>query len=181
MHTKRTRQAGIGFGLAMSVLFILQNLLMDDNATTGRIVVSIIAGLIIGMLSGLSGAWLLARFGKSKFVVDGTRIEIPPGETILLETPAAHFKGIEGVGGKLYLTDRRLVFKSHKLNLQSHLFEIDLTEIKDVNTYRPLGLNNNGLSITTAENNTERFVVEQVDQWVKFLGAQRVTTKSQAT
>ncbi|MGZ5283455.1 MAG: GRAM domain-containing protein, partial [Bacteroidia bacterium] len=92
-----------------------------------------------------------------------------PGENIVFETPANHFKGIEAVGGSLYLTSKRLVFKSHKLNIQNHEFSIDLVEIKSVDRYKSIGLADNGLSIITSKGVTEKFVVEQIEEWVKLL------------
>lgn len=98
-----------------------------------------------------------------------TKIDIDPDENIMFETPANHFKGIEGVGGRLYLTNRRLIFKSHKLNIQNHQLSIDLSDIKHVDRYKTLGLVNNGLVITIITDKTEKFVVEKVEEWVKLL------------
>ena len=75
---------------------------------------------------------------------------------------------MEGVGGKLYLTNWRLVFQSHKLNIQNHQLSINLMDIQSVGRYKTLGLVNNGLTIVTT-NTTEKFVVEQVNQWIKQL------------
>lgn len=108
-------------------------------------------------------------FAKSKFVSQTTKIDIDPDENIMFETPANHFKGIEGVGGRLYLTNRRLIFKSHKLNIQNHQLSIDLSDIKHVDRYKTLGLVNNGLVITIITDKTEKFVVEKVEEWVKLL------------
>jgi hypothetical protein len=181
MDTKSKRNVAIGLGLPMSLLFIVQHLLMEENPTTTMIISSIVAGLVMGGLSGLLSSWLLARFLKSKFVADGTKMKPEPGETVLFETPANHLKGIKGAGGKLYVTDRRLLFKPHKLNVENHVFELGLTEIKNVSRYKTLGFVDNGLSIATIDNTTERFVVEQVDQWIKHLEEKLLITKSLAT
>lgn len=102
-------------------------------------------------------------------MTQATKIVTGPDENILFETPANHFKGIEGVGGKLYLTNKRLVFKSHKLNIQNHELSIQLTDVKNVDRHKTLGLVNNGLTITTIDDKTEKFVVEQVENWIKYL------------
>ena len=39
-------------------------------------------------------------------------------------------KGIEAVGGKLYLTNQCLIFESHKFNMQSNITEINLSDIR---------------------------------------------------
>lgn len=99
----------------------------------------------------------------------GTEISVEKDETILFEAPANHFKGIEAVGGKLYATNKRLVFQSHKFNFQNHQLSIALTNIASVNKYKVMGVANTGLLITTDENKTEKFVVQQPEEWMKIL------------
>ena len=169
MNKRNSFKAGLSFGIAMAVLFILQDLLTSDKQTTNQILSSVTAGLIAGLISGVLFGWLIGLFANSKFVKQSTKIETGPDESIVFETPANHFKGIEGVGGKLYLTNKRLVFKSHNLNIQNHQLSILLTDIKNVGRHKTLGLANNGLSIVTAEDKTEKFVVEQAENWIKHL------------
>ena len=169
MNKRNRFKAGLSFGIAMAVLFILQNLLTSEKQTTNQILSSVAAGLIAGLISGVLFGWLIGLFAKSKFVAKTTRIDTGPDENVLFETPANHFKGVEGVGGKLYLTNKRLVFKSHNLNIQNHQLSILLTDIKNVGRHKTLGLVNNGLSIVTAEDKTEKFVVEQAENWIKHL------------
>src|SRR5207253_9607816 len=119
--------------------------------------------------SNLLFAWLIGKFSNSKFVTLTTKIETDLDENILFQTPANHFKGIEVVGGKLYLTNKRLIFKSHKLNIQNHQLAIKLEDISKVERYKALGIVNNGLAVATAKNSKERFVVEQIEDWIKLL------------
>ena len=44
-------------------------------------------------------------------------VQLPQGEVIIKEGAANLQKGIETVGGKLRLTNQRLLFKAHKLNV----------------------------------------------------------------
>ena len=62
------------------------------------------------------------------------------------------------------------MFKSHKLNIQAHELAINLADIRDAKRHKSLGIVNNGLSILTSTNVTEKFVVEQAGEWVKQLG-----------
>src|SRR4051794_3556696 len=102
---KRNRiKAGLSFGITLSVFFILQSLWKYDNLTAKNVIISIISGLFGGALSGLLFGWLIGLFVKSKFLTQGTTIDTEADEVIVFETPANHFKGVEGVGGKLYLT-----------------------------------------------------------------------------
>ncbi|OIR14367.1 GRAM domain protein [mine drainage metagenome] len=178
MNKKNRFRAGLSFGIGMTVFFILQNLLTNENQTSNQVFKSIVAGLVAGAISGVVFGWLIGLFSKSKFVKQTSKIDTEQDENILFETPANHFKGIEGVAGKLYLTNKRLIFKSHKLNIQNHQLAIQLTDINDVGRYKTLGVVNNGLSITTVNGKTEKFVVEQVEDWIKFLTEQNSLQQS---
>src|SRR6476661_10010608 len=109
MNNKKIIKNGLNFGIGMTVFFILQNLLINENHTTNQVLKSIITGIAAGLLSGVLFGWLIGFFIKSKVVTQSTMIDIDPDEKIVFETPANHFKGIEGVGGKLYLTTKRLI------------------------------------------------------------------------
>lgn len=158
-------KAGLSFGVGMAVFFIADNLFKSDNLTTKEIFKSVISGLIAGAISGLLFGWMMGKFSRSKFFSD-IKINLDNDERLIFETPANHFKGIEGVGGKLFLTNKRLVFKSHKLNIQNHELSINFSEIMKVDKYKTPGLINNGLSIQTEKQTTEKFVVEKIDEWL---------------
>jgi hypothetical protein len=168
MDKKAKIRSGLFFGVAMTIFFMVQDLLTHSHLTTKDVIISIISALIGGALSGLLFGWILALFVNAKLWTKGTKIDIDAGETILFDTGANHFKGAEAVGGKLYLTNKRLVFKSHKFNIQNHELSINLFEIDKVDRYKTLGLVNNGLSVAT-NGKTEKFVVQQIDEWLNQL------------
>jgi hypothetical protein len=169
MDKRAKFKAGLSFGIFMTVFFILKEFFTQDDLTIKRVLINIFSSCLGGAIAGLLFGWLSGLFSKSKMVTETTKIDIDAEEKILFETPANHFKGIEGVGGKLYLTNKRLIFKSHKLNIQNHQLIINSSDIKHVDRYKTLGLVNNGLSITTIADKTERVVVEKVEEWLKIL------------
>ncbi len=169
MNKKNSNSTGITFGAVTSVVFILQGLLTSDNRDTKHIVIIIASGLLGGVLAGFLFGWIMGRFAKSKLFTKGTEIETDPGENILFETGANHFRGIEAVGGKLYVTNKRLVFRSHKFNIPNHHLTIGLADIEEIERYKTLGLVNNGLSIQCANGSTEKFVVQQPEEWFNIL------------
>ncbi|HEY5406740.1 MAG TPA: GRAM domain-containing protein [Ginsengibacter sp.] len=160
---------GLFFGITMAVIFIAESLLSADDTSTGDIVRIIATGIISGAIAGFLFGFLIEKFRTSKFVKNSTIITLDADEKIIFETPANHFKGAEGVGGKLYLTNKRLVFKSHKLNFQKHELSIPLNEITKVERYKALFMINNGLNVQTIQNTTERFVVEKAGEWYNYL------------
>jgi hypothetical protein len=169
MDKKEKFKAGLLFGTAMAGLFILQDLLTHSNLTLKTVFITILSGLAGGAVEGILFGWMMGLLMNSKLLTKGTKINTLTDENILFETGANHFKGAEGVAGKLYLTNQRLVFKSHKFNIQNHELSINLSDIGQVERYKIVGLINKGLSVTTFDNKTEKFVVQQIEEWMNQL------------
>jgi len=164
---KRNRyRVGLEFGIIMAISLIAYDFITMDQWTTKEITKSIVAGLVTGALCGLSFSWINAKFSNSKFIVNSTKIFFDLNEQLILETPANHFKGIEAVGGKLYLTNKRFVFKSHKLNVQRHELSINLSDIIIAEKHKTFGLINNGLIVQTINGAKEKFVLEDANKWI---------------
>jgi hypothetical protein len=104
------------------------------------------------------------------FVARKVRNSAPPqfagGEPVVLEAPANHFRKIEAVGGNLYLTDRRLVFKPHQINAQRRELSIPLSDIAELRPVPTMWVVPNGLLVTTRNGGSERFVVENREGWI---------------
>jgi hypothetical protein len=169
VNKKSRFKSALVFSIAMMIFSIFQSLLFRDNHTTNEIIKSVVVGILSGAISGVLFWWLIGLFANSKIVKESTKIETHPDENIIFETPANHFKGMEGVGGKLYLTNKRLVFKSHKYNIQNHELSISLSDLTKVYKRKTLGLISNGFSIITRDAKTEKFVVEDLDKWIEYL------------
>ena len=67
--------------------------------------------------------------------------------------------GWEGVGGKLFLTNQRIFFKSHGLNIQIHELSIPLNEIENIDVGNSFWIIPNELTIKTRNGKKEKFVV----------------------
>jgi hypothetical protein len=78
---------------------------------------------------------------------------------------ANHFLNGESVGGKLFLTNNQLHFKSHKFNIQNHEMQLDIHDIKEVRFYNMLGFIRNMLEVETTNGVTEKFVVNNRAAW----------------
>ena len=57
------------------------------------------------------------------------KTELKQNEQIIKQGAANLQKGIETIGGRLYLTNQRLVFDAHKINVQGGTTEIELPDI----------------------------------------------------
>ncbi len=58
------------------------------------------------------------------------KTELKQDEQIIKQGAANLQKGLEAVGGKLYLTNQRLVFEAHRMNIQGGNTEINLSDIQ---------------------------------------------------
>ena len=86
-------------------------------------------------------------------------IDLNTNENIEISRPANHFLGFEAVGGKLFITNQRFVFKSHAVNLQAHELIINFSEIKKIEYYNTLVIVPNGLRIILHSGKIEKFAV----------------------
>jgi GRAM domain-containing protein len=86
-------------------------------------------------------------------------IALEPGEKLMAEAHANLWRGCDAVGGKLYITDRRMRFESHPFNFQFGPTEILMSEVKAVSRVNNLRLVPNGLLVETKKRTSYRFVV----------------------
>ena len=172
MKISNSFKAGLYFGIIMSVLYMAVSLAIELLFRGEHIAGSIYFGLAAGAVAGLLFGGSIALFRRSKWLEKSTRITTHPGETVLFVTGANHFIGRVAVGGRLYYTNKRIVFKSHAFNIHKHELSIALENIQGAERYKTLGLVNNGLSIITSADVKEKFVVEQVEEWVNLLSLQ---------
>ena len=101
-------------------------------------------------------------------------IELMENEKIIKKGSANIQRGIEQVGGKLYLTNERIIFKSHKFNFQSGNTEIKLENISSVNKSwtKFLGfipLVPNSIKLSTKEGSKFRFVINGRSKWISAI------------
>ena len=88
---KKAAVAGSAFGLLMSPFFVLQGLRLGMWGILLGVGVSLAAGLLFGLLMAGFAEWQRSRFTREDPCV--------PGERLLKQGPANHFRGWEGVGG----------------------------------------------------------------------------------
>lgn len=102
-------------------------------------------------------------FSRQKSAVIPAEIDTE-GQEILYSSPANHFYNGEGVGGKLYLMDDKIQFQSY-LNIQSYGHVLRMDQISSVKSHKMLGVFSKGLSITTINGETQKYVVNNRKLW----------------
>ena len=91
-------------------------------------------------------------------------------ENLIKEGAANLQRGLETVGGKLYVTNHRLLFEPHAINIQSENMEINIVDIKSTEKSWTKFLNiipifPNSLLIHTKDGQSKNFVLFGREQW----------------
>lgn len=101
-------------------------------------------------------------------------LDLRVDEKIEITRRANHFLGVEAVGGKIFITNQRFVFKSHAANFQAHELSIQFSEILKIDFYNTLAIVPNGLKLTLQSGKIEKFAV-----WKRILLKQAILKKQQ--
>lgn len=106
------------------------------------------------------------------------KTELRQGEQVIKEGSANLQRNIETVGGKLYLTNQRLIFEAHKFNVQRGVTEVELSNIQALHPCwtRQWGLFPifpNSLAVYTKHGEEYRFVLFGRSAWVVAIEAHR--------
>lgn len=157
-NIKKILFAGIPFGIIMGTFY---------GIISNSIYLGIISGAFLGAFFGFF-IWIFVFIQSRKF--KKSSLISSAGKEIIMDGEANHFKGKESVGGWLYLYKDKIIFISHKFNIQNHQTIIALNQIIEVRTSLTLGFIPNGLQIMT-DSCVEKFVVNKRKEWVKKINA----------
>lgn len=126
-------------------------------------------GVLFGAFMGFAMPWLMTKYGFGRNIGKSIKAELSSDEEIEYEGPANLFRGMEGVGGKLFLTSEKVIFVSHKFNIQKGQTNIKYSDIIDIEPRKTAKLIDNGIRITTKDPMQFDFVVNDRDQWVELI------------
>jgi hypothetical protein len=128
-------------------------------------------GIFFGVFLGIGFPYVTQKFGKRFTSKIGKKITLglTQDEQIEIEGPANLFRGMEGVGGKLFLTNKKVVFKSHKTNIQKRQTDINYKNIKEITERKTAKLIDNGIRIKTNDGEKFDFVVNEREKWIEKL------------
>jgi MFS superfamily sulfate permease-like transporter len=130
----------------------------------------ILIGIICGIVLGAVFALIMGAFnGRQSKKFNDIRSEIQKKEKVLYDDGAYHYMGSESVGGWLFLTDKSLIFISHKYNVQRHAMEIPLGNITEVCNDPSLNITKNSMIIKTKGGKSTKLVVSQRKKWIRLI------------
>lgn len=164
---QRSTKILLGCLLLYAVCDFLFNWFVYDYTIGHTIFNTAFSTAFIAFLSFYLSPKLLKRAAE-KLEKSLPKLDLLPNEEIVLAAPANHWNGIESVGGKLTLTDRRLVFRSHKFNFQNHREEFDRASIASAVPHSKLV---KGIVLTTQENVGHTFIVDFREKWISELNS----------
>lgn len=131
---------------------------------------------VLALVCGSAFGLCMALLVSSSWVKQSATPRFEPDEQIIKASPASHLRGVITMGGWLYLTDKRLVFRTHTFLQKSYELAIPLADIAQAQPAKMAWFITNGLTITTDTGQIERFVVEQGRQWSDAMMVQRPRT-----
>ncbi|WP_425640057.1 GRAM domain-containing protein [Algoriphagus yeomjeoni] len=158
---KRLVIFAINAGIFMLGLYLI-HYFMDGKAMPLSSL--IFQSVFLGLFMTIGFPYIFKKLGNS--LGKSIHPELSPSEEVEMEGPANLFRGAEAVGGKLFLTDQNLIFKSHSFNIQTGQSAIPFESIAEVSARKTAKLVDNGLRILTHEGITHDFVVVDRAHWI---------------
>ncbi len=160
MFSKEFWIMAMGFGVPMWIIMTLFYGVTDEFSLKALLINFITFVIIAGPLF----ATLMILFARYSF--KKITITIPKNEVLIKEYGANLFRGKEGVGGKIALTDKSVLFKSHKINIQTGETIINIEDISGYEVKNRLfNLLKNDVTLKTTEKDY-RFIIQGRDEFV---------------
>ena len=145
---------------------ILYSFNIDENLKSIA-VQAIIYGVFMTLFFVFLFPWFMKKLVGNR--IDNIKPILLENEKVEEEIFANLFRGIEGVGGKIFLTKERLIFKSHSLNIQKGQTNIKYSQIAAVEKRKTMKTVDNGIKIITKENKEYCFIVNDRDTQIQII------------
>ena len=100
-------------------------------------------------------------------------------EQVLADVLANLFRGLEGVGGKMKITNRRIFFQPHRFNFQREPADIPLDQIAEVRKRSTCGIIPNGMLVRLKSGEVYKFVVWNRQRLITLIRGQLPGTPEQ--
>ena len=100
--------------------------------------------------------------------------DLGDGEHVIRQIGASLQRGLEAVGGQLFLTTRRLIFEAHRFNVQTGRTVIPLRDVEGAwkcwtKLFGLIPILPNSLAVATVRGKTYRFVMFDRDAWIRLI------------
>ncbi len=174
------------FAIGSAILYTFLLWVFDyfSNEKLNSINSLIFQGVFFGIFFGIGFPHVSEKFAGKFSRKMGMKIkpDLELDEITEIEGTANLFRGIEGVGGKIFLTNKKVIFKSHKINVQKGQTDIYYEDIQGIVKRKTAKLIDNGIRIKTKNGEEYDFVVNERNLWfdkiTKRLNNKRSTSKN---
>lgn len=119
-----------------------------------------------------SRAWENAKHWTDKIVAPYHKPQ-NEAESIVGKFGVSLRRGLESVGGRIILTNQRLLFEAHGINFQREPVSIPLEDIAGVTTYNSLGIVPNGFRVQCHSGQEYRFIAFNRTQIIDLINQQK--------
>ena len=155
----------LGNGLPWGMAFFALSFVFGYAFKLGvnnNIKISASAAIIGLLLNGL----VYSRFSKSPKQLEGISIKLEELELLILQAPANHLIDGSLVPGKLFLTDKRIIFKPFKPKEGiKQEYTWSLTQLEPVAFYKSIWNAGGEFLLKTNNETSEMFEVDKLKPW----------------
>lgn len=155
----------------IAIIFSFDKLLRGDIQALENY---LLQGLFYGLFMAVFLTYLNQKSIKSIFSESEKAIapELFPAENIEIKGPAGILYKRQDVEGKIFLTNRRLIFNPDKLNLQMAKVYIEYADIRDIVKIKSGRILRKILRIRTTHGYQFDFIVNERETWIEKLNEQ---------
>jgi len=161
---------GTIMALMHTILLFLINKISGDAPNLKSLFMQ---GFFMGLFFILLFPYIMKRTAKklAKKVDILVKDIISSPEEIIYDGGANQILEKEGVGGKLFITNQRVLFISHKYNIQKGTTSIPLNNITSIEKNKVAKIFNTGITIILNDTTKYKFVVNNQDEWFNQLNS----------
>jgi hypothetical protein len=138
----------------------------NNGFTTSILWTSLASGLVMGVSWALLMKWMTGDPFKH------VKLKLESNETIVKEGGANLMTGKMMEGGKLAVTNRRLMFKGQRYDTRDFQFVFEFDKIENIRIHKSWKLLKNELHIDLVDGSKHRFSLDHPDQWLSSIEGQ---------
>ncbi|MES1182022.1 MAG: hypothetical protein ABUL44_04420 [Flavobacterium sp.] len=166
----------LGNGLPYGILFFGLSFFLGQYLFHVALQKTLLMSSILGLSALLLNGFIYNRFSKPLKKLEEISTKVDKHELLLLEAPANHLIDDSLVPGKLFLTDRRLIFKAYEADENvPPLFLWDLVHLTPVDFSGSIWNAGGEFLFKTKEGFSLMFEVNKLKPWKDFFVLDKTT------
>lgn len=158
-------KTGIIYGFIFFVLHATLNYwFLEKDIST-----ALIGGSIFGVIMGFFNALFIIRFGVPIKILESISLELEKGEKILFQSAANFITHPVALNGKLFITNKSVVFKHHDATNEEIALCIGLHDIDKLEILKLLFIFDKGVAVHTLSKQEYQFTIDSMKQLKLFI------------